>query len=99
MSGIYYLLVGVTIGVAFFCIFENAKPGTTFASDCWVRRQEDWIRHPKVYLVAFLLLMAASTGKCSLLRKSVFMLAGLWVGLHGAQDIAERIHESKNNLR
>jgi len=93
-----HLILGFIIGTLFFCFFENS-PGQAFSDKCWVRRQGGWIRHTKVYLLGGMLIYASTTcNQCPPLQKAIALLAGIWIGVHGAQDIAERIHERNKRL-
>lgn len=87
--------MGFIIGIIFFIFFENMKHGNTFDSKCWVRKQPSWLSHGKVYVIGSFLIYSELTGCKNPLN---LMIGGIWIGVHLAQDLAERYHIYKNKI-
>lgn len=90
----YKAFLGFIIGIIFFIIFENSKPSNTFMDKCWIRQQPSWLVHNKCYLIGAILIYRELVG-CQ--DSLIIALGGAWIGLHLAQDFAERYHLSKTN--
>lgn len=92
-----YMIIGFIVGLLFFILFENSKPSNSFNSECWIRQQPSWLVHNKCYIIGSLLIYREING-CN--DPYIIALGGAWIGLHLAQDIAERYYLSNtNNLR
>ena len=87
-----HIFIGIILGFLFFIIFENSKPSNSFLSKCWKRQQPSWIVHNKCYIIGAILIYRELTG-CN--DKWIITLGGAWIGLHFAQDMAERYYTSK----
>jgi len=85
------LIFGFVVGMVFFYIFEDAHVSNSFMDGCWVRQQPRWLVHNKVYILGLFIIFEGWRYQDILLM----VLGGGWIGLHLAQDIAERIHEAK----
>jgi hypothetical protein len=94
---IKYIIFGFLLGIVFFLVFENGKPGNTFFDSCWIRRQPSWLVHNKCYILGSLLIYREITG-CN--DPFVIAFSAGFIGLHLAQNIGEQYYLSnKNNLR
>ena len=92
-----YIVYGFIVGIIFFILFENLKPSNSFTSKCWKRQQPSWLVHNKCYLIGSLIIFREIKG-CK--DPLIIFIGGTWIGLHLAQDIAERYYLSNtNNLR
>lgn len=92
MNKIYYIIIGLVLGVLFFCVCENMKPSNSFVTDCWIRKQPNWLVHNKVYFIGLLLIYC----ELKMVKIPIVLLIGsTWIGLHFAQDMAERYHMYK----
>ena len=94
----FIIIIGFIIGILYFIIFENAKPSNSFITKCWIRKQPDYLVHNKCYIIGVLLIFSQLKTKYKEYGSYVvFFVGSTWIGLHLAQDIAERYHMKKHH--
>ncbi len=87
------VIAGFIIGIVYFFLAEGGRGGESYSDKCWKRKQNDLLRHNKVYLFVILFLYIDHKYSCSTLKTSIELLLGAWIGLHLTQDIIERNNE------
>ena len=79
------IIIGFIIGIVYFFLAEGGKKGESFSNKCWKRKQNDFLRHNKVYLFVIILFYIDYKYPCSMLKYATELLLGAWIGLHASQ--------------
>lgn len=88
-----WLLLGIVLGMATFMFLEGGKKSNSFLDSCWKRQQPKWIVHNKVYVLGAFVVWRGFVNS----DMFIIMIGSAWIGLHVAQDLAERYHEYKQS--